>query len=84
MYSSAETLAIFAKNTHFAMRFSKQLGIDPQGNINEFVPTVPDHIVPVPKTLPNTYDELLADPSVLKALELAGLSGWFWEGKVLK
>lgn len=100
VYSSAETLAIFAKytqfatlvgtptrgdgvgtdpmitilpNTHFAVRYAKQLGLAPDGTINAIVGTQPDILVANPPnfTLPTDVNVAKNDPVIQHAVQLA-------------
>lgn len=100
VYSSAETLAIFAKytkfatlvgtptrgdgvgtdpmiailpNTHFAVRYAKQLGLAPDGTINATHGTQPDVLVANPPnfTLPTDVNLAKNDPVIQRAVGLA-------------
>lgn len=99
VYSSAETLAIFAKytgfatlvgqptkgdgigtepmimllpNTHFAVRYAKQLGVAPNGTINAIAGTQPDIIVANSPdfTLPTDAKSAKDDPVIQKVVGL--------------
>lgn len=64
-------------NTNYAMRFTKQLGLDPEGNMNAFYPTTPHYHIHIShadtNNAPPTPATLLSDPVIQKVMALEKL-----------